>query len=71
MNSYSVTFGYTQYLVQHSKNDTEGKKTTIRHYLMSAKIASAKTHLTINLWHFYKSILPVPTIELQLAQSLI
>ncbi len=26
MNSYSVTFGYSQYLVQHSMNDTEGNK---------------------------------------------
>jgi hypothetical protein len=33
MNSYSVTFSYTQYLVQHSMNDPEGKKTTIRCYL--------------------------------------
>ncbi len=33
MNSYSVTFGYSQYLVQHSMNDTEGKKTTICCYL--------------------------------------
>jgi hypothetical protein len=32
-NSYSVTFGYTQYLVQHLMNDPEGKKTTIHHYL--------------------------------------
>jgi hypothetical protein len=32
-NSYSVTFGYSQYLVQHSMNDPEGKKTTIRCYL--------------------------------------
>jgi hypothetical protein len=31
--SYSVTFGYTQYLVQHLMNDPEGKKTTIRRYL--------------------------------------
>jgi len=33
MNSYSVTFGYTQYLVQHLMNDPQGKKTTIHHYL--------------------------------------
>ncbi len=33
MNSYSVTFGFTQYLVQHSMNNPEGKKTTFRHYL--------------------------------------
>ncbi len=33
MKSYSVTFGYTQYLVLHSMNDPEGKKTTIRRYL--------------------------------------
>jgi hypothetical protein len=33
-NSYSVTFGYTQYLVQHLMNDPEGKKTTIRRYLV-------------------------------------
>jgi hypothetical protein len=26
MNSYLVTFGYTQYLVQHLMNDPEGKK---------------------------------------------
>ncbi len=33
-NSYSVTFGYSQYLVQHSMNDPEGIKTTIRRYLV-------------------------------------
>ncbi len=33
MNSYSVTFDYSQYLVQHSMNDPEGKKTHICHYL--------------------------------------
>jgi hypothetical protein len=33
--SYSVTFGYTQYLVQHSMNDPEGKKTTICRYLVT------------------------------------
>jgi hypothetical protein len=33
-NSYLVTFGYSQYLAQHSMNDPEGKKTTIRHYLI-------------------------------------
>ncbi len=33
MNSYSVTFGYSQYLVQHLMNDTKGKKTTICRYL--------------------------------------
>jgi hypothetical protein len=26
MKSYLVTFGFSQYLVQHSMNDTEGKK---------------------------------------------
>ncbi len=31
-NSYLVTFDYSQNLVQHSMNDPEGKKTTIRHY---------------------------------------
>jgi hypothetical protein len=35
MNSYSVTLNYSQYLVQHSKNDPEGKKTTILHYLFT------------------------------------
>jgi hypothetical protein len=35
MNSYSVTLDYSQYLVQHSMNDPEGKKTTIRRYLVS------------------------------------
>ncbi len=34
MNSYLVTFGYSQYLVQHSMNDPEGRKTTICHYLV-------------------------------------
>jgi len=29
MNSYLVTFNYSQYLIQHSLNDPEGKKTTI------------------------------------------
>ncbi len=33
-NSYLVTFGYSQYLVQHSMNNPEGKKTTICHYLI-------------------------------------
>jgi hypothetical protein len=32
-NSYLVTFDYSQYLVQHSMNDPEAKKKTIRHYL--------------------------------------
>ncbi len=32
-NSYSVTFDYSQYSVQHLMNNPEGKKTTIRHYL--------------------------------------
>jgi hypothetical protein len=35
MKSYSVTFGYTQYLVLHSINDPKGKKTTIRLYLLT------------------------------------
>ena len=34
-NSYSVTFGYSQYLVIHSRNDPEGRKTTICHYLVT------------------------------------
>ncbi len=33
MNSYSVTFDYSQYLVQHLMNNPEGKKTTIHRYL--------------------------------------
>ncbi len=33
MNGYSVTFGYSQNLVQHLMNDPEGRKTTICHYL--------------------------------------
>ncbi len=33
-NSHSVTFGNSQYLVQYLLNDTEGKKTTIHHYLV-------------------------------------
>jgi hypothetical protein len=33
MNSYSVTFSYPQYLVEHSMNNPEGKKTTISRYL--------------------------------------
>jgi hypothetical protein len=33
-NSYSVTFGYSQYLVQQSMNDPKGRKTTIRCYLV-------------------------------------
>ncbi len=33
-NSYSVTFGYSQYLVQNLMNDPEGRKTTIRRYLV-------------------------------------
>ncbi len=37
-NSYTVTFGYYQYLVQHSMNNTEGKKTAIRCYLNTAKV---------------------------------
>jgi len=36
-NSYSVTFGYSQYLVQHSMNDPEDRKTTIRRYLASIR----------------------------------
>ncbi len=32
-NSYLVTFNYSQYLVQHSLNYPEGKKTTICRYL--------------------------------------
>ncbi len=32
--SYSVTSGYSQYFVQHSFNDPEGKKTTICCYLL-------------------------------------
>ncbi len=34
MNSYLVTFDYSQYLVQHSMNDPEGRKTTIHRYLI-------------------------------------
>ena len=34
-NSFLVTFGYTQYLVLHSMNDPEGRKTTIHCYLLS------------------------------------
>ncbi len=34
-NSYSVTFNYSQYLVQHSMNNPEGKKTIIRCYLIT------------------------------------
>ncbi len=41
MNSYLVTFGYSQYLVQHSMNNPEGRKTTIRRYLMIASICVA------------------------------
>jgi hypothetical protein len=33
-NSYLVTLGYSQYLLQHSMNNPIGKKTTIRHYLI-------------------------------------
>jgi len=33
-NSYLVIFGYTQYLAQHSMNNPEGKKSTIRCYLI-------------------------------------
>jgi hypothetical protein len=40
-NSYSVTFGYSQYLVQHSK---VGRKTTIRCYLLST--------IFIQVWYF-------------------
>ena len=36
-NSYSVTFGYSQYLVQHSMNDPEGRKTTTHRYLHSGR----------------------------------
>ncbi len=31
-NRYSVTFGHSQYLVQHLMKDPEVKKTTIRRY---------------------------------------
>ncbi len=34
-NSYLVTFGYSQHLVQHLMNDPEGRKITIRHYLVT------------------------------------
>ncbi len=34
MNSHSITFNYSQYLVQHSMNNPKGKKTTIRRYLI-------------------------------------
>jgi hypothetical protein len=33
-NRYLVTFGYSQYLVQHLMNDPEGEKTTIGSYLV-------------------------------------
>ncbi len=33
-NSFSVTFSYSQYLAQYSMNDPEGRKTTIRRYLV-------------------------------------
>jgi hypothetical protein len=33
-NSYLVTFGYSQYSVQHSMNNPEDRKTTIRRYLV-------------------------------------
>ncbi len=41
-NSYSVTFCYTQYLVQHSMNDPEGKKTTISCYLAISNILQVR-----------------------------
>jgi hypothetical protein len=53
MNSYSVTFGYTQYLVLHLLNDPEGKKTTICCYLsVTIKSLAVFTilHFLHNLW---------------------
>ncbi len=32
-NSYLVTFSYSQYLIEHSMSDPEGRKTTICRYL--------------------------------------
>jgi hypothetical protein len=37
-NSHSVTFGYSQYLVQHLMNDPKGRKTTIHCYLPAAEV---------------------------------
>ncbi len=48
-NGYLVTFGYTQYLVQHLLNDPEGKKTTIRHYLLQSSDQKSKQSWVTNL----------------------
>ncbi len=49
MNSYSVTFGYTQYLVQHLMNNPEGKKTTICCYLQQSKLKQKNFTLLIKM----------------------
>ncbi len=56
-NSYLGTFGYYQYLVQHLMNDTEGKKTTICHYLLM-------TNIIILLLYLFKFMAPSPHLDI-------
>ncbi len=50
-NSYSVTFSKSQYLVQHLMNETEGKKTTIRCYLVWNEVGPGNEN-----WSLYSTL---------------
>ncbi len=52
MNSYSVTFDYSQYLVQHLMNDPEGKKTTIC-YCLEHNVQQDAARKTLKL-HYHR-----------------